>query len=143
MKRSRRRTGAEFNEKTREIIYQRAQGRCERCGMSGSVWHFHHRRPRGMGGTSRTDSGGAANALLLHPKCHEWVERNRSAAYDLGYLVDQQSDPREVPVKIWFMWLILNEDGSVQEVEGRDGGEASLPFTQVDSVGQIDTFDAL
>jgi hypothetical protein len=134
---SRKKTGAEFNDKTRETIRERSDERCERCGAGGSVWHFHHRRPRGMGGTSRKDSGGAANALLLHPQCHEWVERNRTAAYDLGYLVDQQSDPCEAPVRMWDGWKYLGSDGSVTEapsqgvraVGGRDGGEASLPHT--------------
>jgi hypothetical protein len=120
MKRSRKRTGAEFNEKVRELVYERSNGRCERCGNAGSEWQIHHRRPRGMGGTSRTDSGGAANALLLHPSCHEWVERNRSAAYDLGYLVDQQSDPCETPIRMWDGWIKLKDDGSVEEVEGGD-----------------------
>lgn len=71
-----------------------------------------------MGGTSRTDSGGAANALLLHPECHEWVERNRSVAYDLGYLVGQQSSPSETPVRMWDGWIKLGEDGTVTKVEG-------------------------
>lgn len=114
-----KRTGA-FDEQTREIIFERADGRCERCGSSGSVWQIHHRRPRGMGGTSRTDSGGAANALFLHPQCHEWVERNRSDAYDLGYLVGQQDDPCESPVRMWDGWKKLNPDGSVSLVEGRE-----------------------
>lgn len=87
-----------------------------------------------MGGTSRTDSGGMANALLLHPQCHEWVERNRSASYDLGYLVGQQDDPCETPVRMWDGWIKLSDDGSVIEVEGRDGGEASLPFTQINNI---------
>jgi 5-methylcytosine-specific restriction enzyme A len=120
MKRSRRKTGAEFNEQVRETIYERAQGCCERCGSSGSDWQIHHRRPRGMGGTSRTDSGSAANALLLHPSCHEWVERNRSVAYDLGYLVHQQDDPCEVPVKLGFVWGRLTQDGSVEYLLQQD-----------------------
>lgn len=106
---------AAFDDKAREAIYERAGGRCERCGSAGSVWHFHHRRPRGMGGTSRTDSGGLANALLLHPECHEWVERNRTASYDMGYLVDQQNDPCRTPVKLWDGWRYLSEDGTVSE----------------------------
>ena len=71
-----------------------------------------------MGGTSRTDSGGAANALLLHPQCHEWVERNRAAAYDLGYLVGQSDDPRTTRVRMWDGWRYLTEDGKVQELSG-------------------------
>lgn len=101
-----------FNDKTRRLVYERAKGRCERCGGNGDQWHFHHRRPRGMGGTSRKDSGGAENALLLHPSCHEWVERNRSDAYDMGYLVAQQANPRDTPVRLWDGWFILRENGS-------------------------------
>jgi 5-methylcytosine-specific restriction endonuclease McrA len=108
-----KRKGA-FSDKTREAVYERAAGRCERCGGTGSVWHFHHRRPRGMGGTSRADSGNTANALLLHPSCHEWVERNRAAAYDMGYLVDQQSDPCGTRVKLWDGWVILTDTGTYQ-----------------------------
>lgn len=66
-----------------------------------------------MGGTSRADSGGAANALLLHPKCHERVERNRAAAYDMGWLVAQQDDPRDVAVRLWDGWVKLGEDGTL------------------------------
>ena len=68
-----------------------------------------------MGGTSRTDSGGAANALLLHPSCHEWVERNRSASYDMGYLVGQTDDPCTTRVKLWDGWYMLTEDGGMRQ----------------------------
>ena len=73
-----------------------------------------------MGGTSRTDSGGLANALLLHPQCHEWVERNRAAAYNLGYLVDQQNDPRSTRVRMWDGWHYLSQDGRLLEDLGGD-----------------------
>lgn len=102
-----------FNEKIRELVYERARGRCERCGGGGNAWQYHHRRPRGMGGTSRKDSGGAANALLLHFHCHEWVERNRKEAKEAGFLVDQWHDPREVKVKMWDGWHYLSEDGTL------------------------------
>ena len=79
-----------------------------------------------MGGTRRTDTAGAANALLLHPNCHEWVERNRATALQLGFLVTQQHDPATVPVRLWDGWRLLAPDGGY-----------------IDSPGQIDNFDPL
>lgn len=64
-----------------------------------------------MGGTRRTDTAGAANAILLHPSCHEWVERNRAAAIDQGFLVTQQHDPASTPVRLWHGWCLLTPDG--------------------------------
>lgn len=77
---------------------------------------IHHRRPRGMGGTKQRESGNAANGLLLHPSCHERVERNRSAALAAGWLVPQHADPAEVPVRLWDGWALLSDDGSLTRV---------------------------
>jgi len=65
-----------------------------------------------MGGTRRTTTSGAANALFLHPSCHEWVERNRTAAYDMGFLVAQQDEPCAIPVQMWDGIWYLSDDGS-------------------------------
>lgn len=75
-----------------------------------------------MGGTRRQDTAAAANALLLHPNCHEWVERNRIAALELGFLVRQHETPTSVPVRLWNGWFILTEDGG-----------------KIAHVGQVDT----
>jgi hypothetical protein len=57
-----------------------------------------------MGGTSRPESNGPANLLLLCGSgttgCHGRIESNRSEAYEKGWLVGQVNDPREVPVWI-------------------------------------------
>ena len=119
-----KRTGA-FDAKLRELVYTRAAGKCERCGTPGQM-QYHHRRPRGMGGTRRTDTAGAANALLLHPSCHEWVERNRAAALDQGFLVTQQHDPAAIPVRLWNGWCLLTPDGGY-----------------IDSPGEINMLDPL
>ena len=106
-------TGGAFDDETKQAVWERAKNRCELCGGSGGARHFHHRRPRGMGGTSRVDSGGAANALLLHPACHERVERDRKHAIGLGWLVDQASDPEQVPVRLFDGWWLLTSDGKL------------------------------
>lgn len=74
---------------------------------------FHHRRPRGMGGSKNAITGNACNALFLHPACHALVESNRETAIENGWLVRQGSDPSKVPVKLHFGWVLLLEDGSV------------------------------
>ena len=65
-----------------------------------------------MGGTRRATTAGAANALFLHPSCHEWVEQNRTDAYNMGFLVAQQDEPCAVPVQMWDGIWQLSDDGS-------------------------------
>ena len=66
-----------------------------------------------MGGTSRNSSEGPENALLLHPKCHERIERDRGQAYGMGWLVDQASEPSQVKVRLWDGWVYLTDDGKI------------------------------
>lgn len=102
-----------FSENTKLLVHERAKGKCELCGLPASNFQLHHRRPRGMGGTKRDESGAAANALLVHPKCHTWIESNRSEAAKHGYLVSQWADPRDVPVYRARTWVLLSDDGGI------------------------------
>lgn len=97
----------------RQLI-ARAEGCCERCRLSvveveapefddrGLRWSVQHRKPAGMGGTSRPEFNSPANLLLLCGSgttgCHGWVEANRTAARNAGWLVWQSQDPEEMPV---------------------------------------------
>lgn len=78
---------------------------CARCrqGLSFEMAQFHHRRPRGAGGTSNPVIGTAANCLTLCMNCHAWVESQRELALSTGFLVSQFRDPREVAVRhaVW------------------------------------------
>lgn len=115
----------------RMIIINRADTCCERCGIRLASamqralgYSIHHRRPRGMGGTSRTDANSPANLLLLCGSgttgCHGWVEANREAALEQGFLVRQGDDPAAVPVAVWatapHSRALLTCDGDYQEV---------------------------
>jgi len=72
-------------------------GRCQRC--YGTAIDVHHRRPRGMGGTSDDYiSYGLANLVSFCRKCHDWVHAHPAASYELGWLVKSGEDPAEVPV---------------------------------------------
>ena len=79
-----------------------------------------------MGGTRRIDTSGAANALLLHPNCHEWVERNRATASEQGFLVSQQHDPAAIPVQLWSGWCLLTPDGGYIRCASQVGPLQSL-----------------
>lgn len=97
----------------REAVLDRSLGCCEICGRG--LYYFqerrwlephsiHHRRPRQMGGTSRTEINSPANLLLLcgdattPDRCHGYVESHRADAYVNGWLVRATADPAQVPV---------------------------------------------
>lgn len=96
----------------RNLVLERAGGRCEICGIvlfiastAGTrIYSFHHRQPRGMGGTARRDINSPANILLLcgsgTTHCHGTVERNRRVALEAGWLVHSAADPANSPVAI-------------------------------------------
>lgn len=107
-----------FTEEVRGIVLERSQGYCELCGLSvmGRA-EYHHRRPRGMGGSKDPAVGTAANCLLLHPRCHLTVESYREKGKRTGFLVTQQDNPEEVPLRRWDGWVLLGEDGKMTPVD--------------------------
>ena len=115
-----------FSEKAKELVRQRSQGCCELCGTRASEPQYHHRRPRGMGGTRRKESGDTANALFLHFKCHERIERNRTEALDRGWLIRQSDEPTIVPVFRIGEWVVLNNDGTYTVIKIKQESEDSL-----------------
>ncbi|WP_372733598.1 HNH endonuclease [Nocardioides sp.] len=122
---SRRATGP--TTQVRHIVATRANYRCEGCGLrlhDGNTWtephSFHHRRPRGAGGSRDTATNTPPNLLLLcgtgTTGCHGDIERRREAAYTAGMLVHQGTDPEQQPVRIWWRRLVhLTADGQYQE----------------------------
>lgn len=111
--------------KAREVVLARAQFCCERCGdaLSGEPgvgYSVHHRLPRGMGGSRRHNVTSLANLVALCGSgttgCHGWVESNREAAYEAGWLVRQAADPALIPVNLFGHGLVfLIADGDYQD----------------------------
>lgn len=69
----------------REDVYERARGMCEavvstRCTMRCE--QVHHKAGRGG-----PDPHALSNLLGVCLPCHEWIERNRAAAYEAGLLI--------------------------------------------------------
>ncbi len=104
--------GGKFTEKTRRLIAERAKGWCELCGLPlRTAAQIHHRRPRGMGGTSSTEAQSPANGLWIHFKCHERVERFREQSLKNGWLVPQGHSPHRTPVLTSSGWRLLDDQG--------------------------------
>lgn len=110
---------AAFTGDVKALIYQRAKGRCDRCGLpTGDAMHFHHRTPRRAGGSSREDLGLPSNGLLLHPNCHDFIESRRKVAAQLGFIVGYGSLPNLTPVMLWNGWANLHDDGTLTMLPG-------------------------
>ena len=101
----RRYTGA--TQETRTAVVMRGGFRCEICG--GSLqgvdgMSIHHRKPRGMGGTTDIKINSAANLMAICGSgttgCHGWLESHREVAYEKGWLVHRYDDPAEIPVEV-------------------------------------------
>jgi len=101
-----------------DLIVDRSGGLCE-VGVACDLWTNanylmsgppHHRRARGMGGTSDPDglANSAANGLAACVPCHSWIEANPDGARVAGWMVPFGVDPTIVPVlyrgsgRVWF-----------------------------------------
>lgn len=97
-------------EDIRETVRTRAKRKCEACGLSEGRMDIHHRRPRGMGGTSDPAANFPSNLVLLDRGCHSWFESHRAVALEMGWLVLQGHDPALVPLTLWSDRLVLLND---------------------------------
>jgi hypothetical protein len=100
-----------FPKSVRELITTRANGACERCGMAAPAYQIHHRRPRGMGGSTSSDTNRASNGLWVCVSCHSDIEANREDALRFGWLVRQGQSPADVKVLRRGTWVQLADDG--------------------------------
>jgi 5-methylcytosine-specific restriction protein A len=103
-----------FPPKVRQIVVERSGGYCEGCAYQRAE-QIHHRRPRGMGGSSAADTNTASNALALCYPCHAGFESRREAAEKFGWLVPQGISPASRPVLRRGVWVLLDDDGKVIE----------------------------
>jgi 5-methylcytosine-specific restriction endonuclease McrA len=103
-----------------DMVLRRADGMCERCGRGGPE-QIHHRKPRGAGGTSDPHINSPSNLLALCSECHREVERNRTVAYEQGWLVHRKANPALTPVWLAFRgFSLLTSDGQI-EIEENNG----------------------
>lgn len=115
---------------TVELVWIRDNGSCARCcrGLSrpdrGRSWSVHHRRPRGVGGTSLAWVNLPANLVLLCGSgvtgCHGWVESHRGEAIELGWLVSRLGYllAEDIPVQYHDGLYRLDDDGGREKWKG-------------------------
>lgn len=106
------------SRKVRDVVKQRANHRCERCGLCpGQV--IHHRDPRGSGGSSRPEINLPSNLVFICSACHEDIERShRLKAIGDGWLVQDRFVPAEVRIRLHYGWHLLDDDGRAVPVPG-------------------------
>jgi hypothetical protein len=103
----------------RELLWKRCGGLCEASGvpLDPDTFDVHHRRNKGMGGTSRPDRDAVWNLLALDPLVHnggpQSVHGRRKWAEDRGFLVPKNMNRVQLwPVKLHDRtWVLLRPDG--------------------------------
>lgn len=95
----------------------------------GQMHSFHHRKPKGMGGSALLENAsnlvslcGLGNADGCHGKAHQ----NPQWARNHGWIVARSLDPIAVPVDTHEGWRYLADDGSWSAYESpllRTGGD--------------------
>jgi hypothetical protein len=104
LKRPRRKTGP--SDATRQTVLERCGGYCERCGrnLAGVPMSVHHRRARGMGGTTDPVINTVSNLVAICGSgvtfCHGEIESHRTQGYADGWLLHAGQDPAGVPVRL-------------------------------------------
>lgn len=63
-----------------------------------TVWakQLHHRKPRGMGGSSDPHINDPVNLIPVCLSCHQWIESHRDEAREKGWLVPFSKDPADI-----------------------------------------------
>lgn len=108
-----------ISTKVRALVLQRAEGRCERCGVNldGFFYSIQHRRARGMGGSSRPETNEASNLVALCGSattpggCHQWAESHPEAAAVEGLRIRQGDTPAAIRVRTHLGWFYLDDEG--------------------------------
>lgn len=93
----------------RAPLWERCNGLCEVSGqpLDYETFDMHHRRNKGMGGTSRPDVHDLTNLLALDPQVHngghQSVHGRRAWSQERGYLVPKSTRSHELTM--WPVWL--------------------------------------
>ena len=102
--------GGAFTPAARAAILTATLDRCAGCGSTWNI-EIHHKRPRGMGGTSNALIGEPWNGAALCALCHSWTESHREVARLLGWLTPTPSP--DVPFWTrpwgWAVWVLLDD----------------------------------
>ena len=120
-----KRTGPD--QKTAQLVCARLYGMCLRCQEKPGS-QIHHRKPRGMGGTSDPKINDPENLVWICRECHALIERHREVSYQTGWLVRRSADPAEqyliAPRR---QMIMLLPDGGI-ETNDLSASDMGVPF---------------
>lgn len=96
--------------KAREVVRERQNGQCARCGNTYS--ELHHRQ-------RRREAGHGYEILVgLCGSDHRWAHKYPAAAKEHGYIVSPyEDDVAAVPIKTFMGWMQFDVDGNAHFVE--------------------------
>lgn len=98
--------GAEIPTRARELVWERQDRQCARCGNTGR--EIHHRMRRREGGH------GVHNLVGLCGTCHRWVHANPKAAQEQGYIIPIScKDIASVPLKSFMGEILFTIDNDI------------------------------
>jgi predicted CxxxxCH...CXXCH cytochrome family protein len=91
------------SRKVAELVIERDQGMCvvrvthDKGAKAGE--QIHHRRPRGMGGTTVEWVNQAPNLIYVCAACHAHIERYREQAMTMGWLLNGKDRAENTPLR--------------------------------------------
>jgi 5-methylcytosine-specific restriction enzyme A len=99
----------------RRTILSRDGECCVRCHYPAC--DVHHRKPKGMGGTSDEEVAfGLANLISLCRECHSYIHAHPAESYKLGYLVRSWDNPELVKIETNLGSLEIRSDGTFEQI---------------------------
>lgn len=110
-----------FSPEVRRIVAARSGGVCEIGDCVAAAVHMHHRRPRGLGGTSVAWVNKAANCLHTCLDHHAYIENHRTQSMVQGLLISQHRKDAvavDIPVLRRGVSVLLGDDGSIRPAGG-------------------------
>ena len=105
-------------------VVSRANGYCETCGGNAhESMALHHRKLKSRGGEDSV-----ANLIWIHHGCHNLntnsIHLNPAEAERKGWMVGSWQEPAETPfVQPDGSIVLLNEDGTIHHLGGKNGEE--------------------
>lgn len=96
--------------RAREIVRERQQGACARCGNRYTALHHRQRR--------REAGHGVEILVGVCATCHDWAHKHPEKARESGYSISpHEEDAAAVPLKSYMGWVVFDDAGNMTLIE--------------------------
>lgn len=101
---------------TIQKVRERDEYACVLCFVNDAL-QTHHRRLRGIGGSTWRGINLPSNLITVCPSCHAYIHANPKWSKQEGLIVSHFSDPAAIPLRVLrHGWLKLTENGKTEHV---------------------------